>query len=184
MPSSKMPMSTIEMEAMLQGSVMQPSLNPQWTACFGQWQPHGYVWDETVTPILYVVKCGEDMSIELHANSDQDAINLKVLIGNVFMAIQYDEAAMLAHVDQPQLFKTIWFDHSVAIYVDWVNNEVALNHYTMRDIANTESMASIFYRFFMGNNCHGLVDKYYQSTMQEATTNASAQQESPSTQTT
>eukprot|EP00971_Amphidinium_carterae_P046815 922428-Amphidinium_carterae.1 len=61
--------------------------------------------NETVTPILYV-SCGEDVSFELHCNSDHDPIN----------PVNYDETAM-QHVDDPRLLSAIWFDHSIALLI-------------------------------------------------------------------
>eukprot|EP00971_Amphidinium_carterae_P078477 1552282-Amphidinium_carterae.2 len=71
--------------------------------------------DETVTPTLYVRR-GEDVSIELHCNSDHDSINLKAMIGSVFLTVHYDEAAM-QHVDDPKLLSAIWLDHFIALYI-------------------------------------------------------------------
>eukprot|EP00971_Amphidinium_carterae_P086892 1719444-Amphidinium_carterae.2 len=43
--------------------------------------------DETVSTTLYVRR-GEDISVELHCNTD--AIHLKAMVGSVFMSLHYD----------------------------------------------------------------------------------------------
>eukprot|EP00971_Amphidinium_carterae_P049631 978346-Amphidinium_carterae.3 len=44
--------------------------------------------DETVSTTLYVRR-GEDVSVELHSNPEQDAIHLKARVDNVFMTLHF-----------------------------------------------------------------------------------------------
>eukprot|EP00971_Amphidinium_carterae_P159498 3161818-Amphidinium_carterae.1 len=88
--------------------------------------------DETVPTTLYVRR-GEDVSVEHHCNTlntELVAIHLEAMVGNVFMTLHYDVAAM-AHVVDIGLVNTIWLDRSISIFVDCAQSQVLGQHVAM-----------------------------------------------------